>query len=104
MASTRKSENDCKCQLQATAGCPGPQNREYPHGGFCLQRPWLKLGFNSVLEPTLPIVMSQEERSRSFGILGAMFGLGFICSPILGGCSVHTDFGFLVLRLPVSVS
>jgi hypothetical protein len=24
-----------------------------------------------------------------------MFGLGFICGPILGGCSVHTGFGFL---------
>ncbi|MEA3147584.1 MAG: hypothetical protein QOI53_3165 [Verrucomicrobiota bacterium] len=44
MASTRKSENDCQCQLQATAGCPGLQYRGYPHGGFCLQRPWLKLG------------------------------------------------------------
>jgi hypothetical protein len=29
-----------------------------------------------------------------------MFGLGFVCGPILGGCSVHTGFGFLVLRLP----
>jgi hypothetical protein len=33
-----------------------------------------------------------------------MFGLGFICGPILGGCSVHTGFGFLILRLPVFVS
>src|ERR1700719_418391 len=49
-------------------------------------------------------VTSQEERSRSFGMLGAMFGLGFICGHILGGCSVHTGFGFLILRLPVSVS
>jgi len=26
-----------------------------------------------------------DERSRSFGLLGAIFGLGFICGPILGG-------------------
>src|SRR5580704_11011920 len=30
-------------------------------------------------------VTPQEQRSRSFGLLGAMFGLGFICGPILGG-------------------
>src|SRR6202008_838535 len=26
-----------------------------------------------------------DKRSRSFGLLGAVFGLGFICGPILGG-------------------
>jgi MFS transporter, DHA1 family, tetracycline resistance protein len=26
-----------------------------------------------------------DKRSRSFGLLGAIFGLGFICGPILGG-------------------
>jgi DHA1 family tetracycline resistance protein-like MFS transporter len=40
-------------------------------------------------------VTSQENRSRSFGLLGAMFGLGFICGPILGG--LLTPYG---LRLP----
>jgi DHA1 family tetracycline resistance protein-like MFS transporter len=40
-------------------------------------------------------VTSEEERSRSFGMLGAMFGLGFICGPILGG--LLTPYG---LRLP----
>src|SRR6201987_284949 len=40
-------------------------------------------------------VTSQEERSRSFGMLGAMFGLGFICGPILGG--LLSPYG---LRLP----
>jgi MFS family permease len=29
-------------------------------------------------------VTPEEQRSRSFGLLGAMFGLGFICGPILG--------------------
>jgi DHA1 family tetracycline resistance protein-like MFS transporter len=40
-------------------------------------------------------VTSLEERSRSFGMLGAMFGLGFICGPILGG--LLSPYG---LRLP----
>jgi DHA1 family tetracycline resistance protein-like MFS transporter len=40
-------------------------------------------------------VTSKEERSRSFGLLGAVFGLGFICGPILGG--MLSVYG---LRLP----
>jgi DHA1 family tetracycline resistance protein-like MFS transporter len=40
-------------------------------------------------------VTSKEERSRSFGLLGAMFGLGFICGPVLGG--LLSPYG---LRLP----
>jgi DHA1 family tetracycline resistance protein-like MFS transporter len=40
-------------------------------------------------------VTSKEERSKSFGLLGATFGLGFICGPILGG--LLTPYG---LRLP----
>ena len=30
-------------------------------------------------------VTSKGERSKSFGLLGAVFGLGFICGPLLGG-------------------
>jgi DHA1 family tetracycline resistance protein-like MFS transporter len=44
-------------------------------------------------------VTPQEERSRSFGMLGAMFGLGFICGPILGG--LLSPYG---LRLPYFVA
>jgi DHA1 family tetracycline resistance protein-like MFS transporter len=40
-------------------------------------------------------VTTEEKRSRSFGLLGAMFGLGFICGPMLGGLLSH--YG---LRLP----
>jgi DHA1 family tetracycline resistance protein-like MFS transporter len=40
-------------------------------------------------------VTPQEQRSRSFGLLGAMFGLGFICGPILGG--LLSPYG---LRIP----
>jgi MFS transporter, DHA1 family, tetracycline resistance protein len=59
-------------------------------------------------------VTPKEERSRSFGLLGAMFGLGFICGPILGGllspyglrlpyfaaagfCLINWGYGFFVL-------
>jgi MFS transporter, DHA1 family, tetracycline resistance protein len=66
-------------------------------------------------------ITSKEERSRSLGILGAMFGLGFICGPVLGGllssyglrlpyfaaagfCLLNWVYGFFVLpeSLPVS--
>src|SRR6202011_3866195 len=40
-------------------------------------------------------VTLQHERSRSFGMLGAMFGLGFICGPVLGG--LLSPYG---LRIP----
>jgi MFS transporter, DHA1 family, tetracycline resistance protein len=40
-------------------------------------------------------VTSPEQRSRSFGLLGAMFGVGFICGPMLGG--LLSPYG---LRLP----
>ena len=40
-------------------------------------------------------VTSKEERSQSFGLLGAIFGLGLICGPILGGLLTTYD-----LRLP----
>jgi MFS transporter, DHA1 family, tetracycline resistance protein len=30
-------------------------------------------------------ITPREKRSRSFGLLGAIFGLGFICGPIFGG-------------------
>ncbi len=40
-------------------------------------------------------VTPEEQRSRSFGLLGAMFGLGFICGPILGG--LLSPYG---LRIP----
>ena len=40
-------------------------------------------------------VTSPEQRSRSFGLLGAVFGLGFICGPMIGGLLSTID-----LRLP----
>ena len=40
-----------------------------------------------------------EERGRRFGMLGAMFGVGFILGPVMGGLLGHID-----LRLPFFVA
>ena len=40
-------------------------------------------------------ITAPENRSRSFGILGAVFGLGFICGPMIGGLLAANN-----LRLP----
>ncbi len=40
-----------------------------------------------------------EERARRFGLIGAMFGVGFILGPIMGGLLGHLD-----LRLPFFVA
>ena len=40
-------------------------------------------------------VTTTENRSRSFGLMGAVFGLGFICGPIMGGLLAANN-----LRLP----
>ena len=32
-----------------------------------------------------------EERARRFGLLGAMFGLGFILGPVMGGLLGHIN-------------
>jgi len=40
-------------------------------------------------------ITTAENRSRSFGLLGAVFGLGFICGPMIGGLLAAND-----LRLP----
>lgn len=43
-------------------------------------------------------VSTAENRARSFGMVGAAFGLGFICGPMLGGL-----LGSVSLRLPFFV-
>jgi MFS transporter, DHA1 family, tetracycline resistance protein len=44
-------------------------------------------------------VTTAENRSRSFGLLGAVFGLGFICGPMIGGLLAANS-----LRLPYFVA
>jgi DHA1 family tetracycline resistance protein-like MFS transporter len=44
-------------------------------------------------------VSTPENRARNFGLVGVMFGLGFICGPALGGL-----LGEINLRLPFFVS
>ncbi len=44
-------------------------------------------------------VSTPENRARNFGLVGMMFGLGFICGPALGGL-----LGSIYLRLPFFVS
>ena len=43
-------------------------------------------------------VSTEETRARNFGLVGAMFGLGFVCGPALGGLlgSVDTRLPFFV--------
>ena len=52
-----------------------------------------------------------EQRARRFGMLGAMFGLGFILGPVIGGLlgaiDLHLPFfaaGALALREPGSTA
>jgi DHA1 family tetracycline resistance protein-like MFS transporter len=44
-------------------------------------------------------VSTPEHRARNFGLIGVMFGLGFICGPALGGL-----LGSIHLRMPFFVS
>jgi MFS transporter, DHA1 family, tetracycline resistance protein len=53
----------------------------------------------SVASAYIADVTTPEQRSKSFGILGAVFGLGFVCGPMLGGL-----LGSYSLRLPYFVS
>ena len=53
----------------------------------------------SVASAYIADVTSVEERSRSFGVLGAVFGLGFICGPMIGGTLALAD-----VRLPYFVA
>src|SRR5580692_4659416 len=44
-------------------------------------------------------ITTPENRSRSFGLMGAVFGLGFICGPLIGGVLATNS-----LRLPYLVA
>ncbi len=38
-------------------------------------------------------ISDPQQRARRFGLLGAMFGVGFVIGPALGGCSVRSTCG-----------
>lgn len=53
----------------------------------------------SVANAYLADISPPEERARNFGLVGAAFGLGFICGPIVGG-----TLGGIDIRLPFYVA
>jgi MFS transporter, DHA1 family, tetracycline resistance protein len=53
----------------------------------------------SVASAYIADITAPEQRSKSFGMLGAVSGLGFVCGPMLGGL-----LGSFSLRLPYFVS
>lgn len=53
----------------------------------------------SVANAYLADISSPEDRAKNFGLVGAAFGLGFICGPMLGGI-----LGDIDLRLPFYVA
>lgn len=76
--------------------------------GFATSLVWLFIGrlFAGILGASFTTanayiadVSTPETRARNFGLVGVMFGLGFICGPALGGL-----LGGIHLRLPFFVS
>jgi len=59
----------------------------------------------SVANAYIADVSSLEDRSRALGKIGAMFGLGFICGPVLGGVlgEINTRYPFYLAAI-VSLS
>ena len=53
----------------------------------------------SVANAYLADISTPEDRAKNFGLVGAAFGLGFICGPMLGGILGEID-----LRLPFYVA
>jgi MFS family permease len=49
----------------------------------------------SVANAWISDVTTRKEKAEAFGLLGAVFGLGLLIGPVLGGLSSATDIGFL---------
>ena len=49
----------------------------------------------SVANAYLADITRPQERTHAYGILGAVFGIGFIIGPVLGGWTANGDWGFL---------
>lgn len=65
----------------------------------------MSAGNISVASAYLADVSSPENRSKTLGKIGAMFGLGFICGPVLGGVIGEIDIRYpFYLAAAVSLS
>lgn len=65
----------------------------------------MSAGNISVASAYLADVSSPENRSKALGKIGAMFGLGFICGPVLGGVIGEIDIRYpFYLAAAVSLS
>ena len=63
----------------------------------------------SVAQAAMADTSRPEDRSKTLGMIGAAFGLGFVLGPFLGGVLSHSDFGQILLatrglRLPFLVA
>jgi MFS family permease len=53
----------------------------------------------SVANAWVSDVTKPEDKTKIFGLLGGVFGIGFVVGPAIGGLSVSTPFGFLLTAL-----
>ncbi len=52
-------------------------------------------GNNSVVNAYITDITEPKDRAKSFGLLGATFGIGFMFGPLIGGLTYKLGFGFL---------
>lgn len=57
----------------------------------------------SVANAWVSDVTPPEEKSKTFGLLGASFGVGFLIGPVLGGLAYDTQWGILAVFLLAAV-
>jgi len=60
----------------------------------------------SVANAWVSDVTAPENRTKIYGLLGGVFGIGFVIGPAIGGLSISTDIGFLltaILKVILSV-
>lgn len=62
-------------------------------------------GNTSVANAYLSDITTHSEKTKAFGLIGGMVGLGLIIGPVLGGLSMNSSLGHLVpLLLTLSIS
>lgn len=53
-------------------------------------------GNNSVASAYLADITTREEKTKAFGFIGGVVGLGLIVGPIIGGLTANSNIGYLV--------